>query len=109
MPYARGSRNIINGGHDVIVVTMNYRGGAFGFLPFVDLEKEGSLNAGVLDVAASFEWIRKHIHHFGGNPRQVTATGLSSGGSNYLITTVIISNLLVAKDGKWDLFDVLSI
>lgn len=89
---------MIGAGNDVIIVTMNYRLGAFGFLPSEELEKEGGLNAGVLDVAAAFKWVRKYIHEFGGNPRQVTAWGLSSGA-------MIISCLLVAKDGSMDLFD----
>lgn len=90
MPYgsliltlARGSRNIINEGHNAIIVVMNYRVGAFGFLPSRELAKEGSLNAGVLDVAEAFKWTRKYISEFGGNPRQVTGFGLSSGGCIY--------------------------
>jgi carboxylesterase type B len=79
---------------------MNYREGAFGFLPSPELDKEGSLNAGVWDVAESFKWIRKYIHHFGGDPNRVTAFGLSSGG-------MILSDLLVADDGNLNLFDVI--
>jgi acetylcholinesterase len=79
---------------------MNYRAGAFGFLPSVDLEKEGSLNVGIWDVAESFKWMRKYIQHFGGDPRRITAFGLSSGG-------MIISNLMVADNGTLDLFDVI--
>jgi carboxylesterase type B len=78
---------------------MNYREGLFGFMPSPDLEKEGSLNAGVWDVAESFKWIRKYVQHFGGDPKRVTAFGISSGG-------MILSDLLVADDGKLDLFDV---
>jgi carboxylesterase type B len=82
VPYiAMGSRNLINDGNDVIVVTMNYRAGAFGFLPSSELHEEGSLNAGLLDVAEAFKWTRKYIHQFGGNPRQITAFGLSAGAS----------------------------
>lgn len=99
MPYARGARNIIKAQTDAVIVVVNYRLGAFGFLPSTHLKKEGSLNAGIWDVAMAFKWVRKYIREFGGDPRNVVAFGLSSGG-------MILSNLLVADDGKLDLFDV---
>ena len=82
----------------MIVVVPNYRLGAFGFLASQELKDEGSLNPGLLDVIAAFEWTRKHIAAFGGDPNQITATGLSSGA-------VIITCLLFAQDGNMELFD----
>ena len=97
-PYGRGARNIINQGHKAIIVTMNYRMGAFGFLPSADLEKQGALNLGLHDIAESFKWVRKYIYQFGGNPRQVTAFGLSAG-------SISIASLMLARNGTMDLFD----
>jgi carboxylesterase type B len=97
-PYGQGARNIISQGNDVIIVEMNYRLGAFGFLPSPELLAEGNLNLGIKDVAASFRWVRKYIKEFGGNPRKVTAFGFSAGA-------ITLSTLLMAKDGTLDLFD----
>ncbi|KAJ3080037.1 hypothetical protein HDU99_009466 [Rhizoclosmatium hyalinum] len=62
-----------------IVVTFNYRLGYFGFLASEDLRKEGSLNAGLLDQKAAFEWVQKYIAKFGGDPARVTAWDESAG------------------------------
>jgi carboxylesterase type B len=97
-PYAFGSRSIVNDGNDVIIVAMNYRVGAFGFLSSEELAKEGSLNPGLLDVEAAFKWTRKYVSAFGGNPKDITAYGLSSGA-------MITASLLLAKDGSLDLFE----
>lgn len=90
MPYGtpiimagRGARNIINAGYDCVIVAMNYRSNAFGFLALNELAEEGSLNLGIRDVELAFRWVREHIFAFGGNPRQVTAFGLSSGGGTH--------------------------
>ena len=111
-PYSDGSRNFINAGNDVIIVAMNYRVGPFGiqqfdpgFLPSLELAEEGSANAGVMDVAAAFQWVRKHIYAFGGDPNRVTGFGLSSGGCTMKSNIVILATLLMAEDGQLDLFD----
>jgi carboxylesterase type B len=83
---------------NVIVVTINYRGGAFGFLPAEELAETGDLNIGLQDIVMAFKWVRENIGEFGGNSRKVTAFGLSAGGLS-------IGSLIVAKDGKMDLFD----
>lgn len=72
--------------------------GAFGFFPAAELAKVNGLNLGLQDIAASFKWVRKYIQNFGGNQRQVTGFGFSSGG-------IAITSLLLANDGKLDLFD----
>src|SRR5205807_1433023 len=59
---------------DVVLVTINYRLGAFGFL-YLD----GLANNGILDQVAALEWVRDNIAAFGGDPGNVTAFGESAG------------------------------
>jgi para-nitrobenzyl esterase len=68
---------------DVVVVTLNHRLGALGFLaigrdddPFADAG-----NAGLLDIVLALEWVRDNIAAFGGDPGNVTIFGQSGGGS----------------------------
>ncbi len=70
---------------DVVVVTINYRLGAFGFLHLADLfgaEFAGSGNAGILDQIAALEWVRDSIGAFGGDPDRVTVFGESAGAAS---------------------------
>ena len=67
---------------DVVVVTINYRLGAFGFLRLRDrfgqrLPATG--NEGLLDQIAALTWVRDEIEAFGGDPGQVTIFGESAG------------------------------
>jgi len=69
--------------HDVVVVTVNERLNAFGFLYLAELGGEkyaDSGNAGLLDLVASLEWVHENIRHFGGDPDNVTIFGQSGGG-----------------------------
>ncbi|MBV8160975.1 MAG: carboxylesterase/lipase family protein [Acidimicrobiia bacterium] len=59
---------------DVVLVTINYRLGAFGFLHI-----DGQGNNGILDQVAALEWVRDNIAVFGGDPGNVTAFGESAG------------------------------
>ena len=59
---------------DVVLVTINYRLGAFGFL-----HVDGQGNNGILDQVAALEWVRDNITAFGGDPGNVTAFGESAG------------------------------
>lgn len=77
---------------------MNYRVGIFGFLPARELASNSSLNVGIKDIGAAFEWVRKYIRIFGGDPTRITGFGFSSGA-------VSIATLLLANDGTLDLFD----
>ena len=63
---------------DVVVVTLNYRMGAFGFLHAPVLGAYG--NEGLLDQIAALFWVRQEIGSFGGNPADVTVFGQSAGG-----------------------------
>lgn len=56
-----------------VVVTINYRLGAFGYL--------GDRNLGLLDQVCALRWVRDNIVAFGGNPGNVTVFGESAGGS----------------------------
>lgn len=59
---------------DLVVVSINYRLGALGFLDHL------TSNVGLRDQIFALEWIQLHIHHFGGNPKNVTLFGESAGG-----------------------------
>lgn len=68
---------------DVVVVSINYRLGAFGFLHLDEIfgpEFTGSGNAGVLDQVCALQWVRDNIESFGGDPARVTIFGQSAGG-----------------------------
>jgi para-nitrobenzyl esterase len=68
---------------DVVVVTINYRLGALGFLRLDDLTNgriPSTGNEGMLDQVAALEWVRESIAAFGGDPGNVTIFGESAGG-----------------------------
>lgn len=62
---------------DVILVTMNYRLGAFGFMAVGRPDVTG--NQGLKDQTLSLRWVQSNIHHFGGDRNRVTISGLSAG------------------------------
>ncbi|MHB9756970.1 carboxylesterase/lipase family protein [Streptomyces sp. BYX5S] len=69
---------------DVVVVTVNYRLGALGYLAHPDLEKKGveSGNYGFLDQRAALRWVRRNAAAFGGDPGNVTLFGQSAGATS---------------------------
>jgi para-nitrobenzyl esterase len=67
-------------GGDMLVVTVNYRLGALGFMDSALFGPAGG-NYGVLDVIAALQWVRQHIAGFGGDPGRVTLGGESAGGT----------------------------
>ena len=84
--------------HDVIVVTINYRLGAFGWFthPVVQGNQTGidkSSNFGTLDIIQALKWVNKNIELFGGDPENITIFGESAGGHNVL-------SLMVAPQAK---------
>ncbi|BES88792.1 alpha/beta hydrolase fold [Nesidiocoris tenuis] len=64
---------------DVVLVTIQYRLGPFGFLSLQDEHISG--NMGLLDMLMALEWTQEHIDQFCGDPKQITIFGQSSGGS----------------------------
>ena len=75
-----------DGGHlarkGVVVVSMNYRLGIFGFFSHPELSAEsghGSGNYGIMDQTAALRWVQRNIAAFGGDPGNVTIFGESAG------------------------------
>jgi len=69
---------------DVVVVTVNHRLNAFGYLylaEFGSADLADSGNVGQLDLILALEWVRDNIAAFGGNPGNVTIFGHSGGGA----------------------------
>jgi para-nitrobenzyl esterase len=69
---------------DVVVVTVNHRLNAFGYLYLAEFggpELADSGNAGQLDLILALQWVRDNITEFGGNPDNVTIFGHSGGGA----------------------------
>ena len=69
----------------VVVVSMNYRLGVFGFLAHPELSREsghGSGNYGLMDQVAALKWVRRNIAAFGGDPENVTIFGESAGSAS---------------------------
>ncbi len=79
IPWYNGTNFAKNG--DVVLVSINYRMGPFGFcrLDHLDASFRGSGLAGILDQIAALEWVRSNIESFGGNPDDVTIFGESAG------------------------------
>lgn len=80
---------------DVVVVTINYRLGALGFLAHPSLaDGSGAVgNWGLLDQLAALRWVRDHISCFGGDPGNVTVFGESAGSMS-------IAALLAMPDSR---------
>lgn len=76
----------------VVLVTINYRLGVFGFLATSDLEKEAGGNAGnygLMDMIAGLQWVKANIGKFGGDPNNVTIFGESAG--SFAVSTLMAS------------------
>jgi para-nitrobenzyl esterase len=76
----------------VVLVTLNYRLGALGFLAHPALSRESargvSGNYGILDQIAALRWVQNNIAQFGGDPANVTVFGESGGAYSICVLTV---------------------
>jgi para-nitrobenzyl esterase len=90
----------------VVVVTINYRLGLFGFLALPELTKESAQHAsgnyGILDQIAALEWVRKNIAAFGGDVSRVTIFGESAGSwsVNSLVASPLAKGLFARAIGE---------
>lgn len=66
-------------GKPIMVVQINYRVAALGFMSSTQLEKEGNLNLGLYDQRLGLHWVQENIASFGGDPGSVTIWGESAG------------------------------
>ena len=76
----------------VVLVTINYRLGVFGFLATSDLAKEGNGSAGnygLLDMVSALQWVKANIDNFGGDAGNVTIFGESAG--SFAVSTLMAS------------------
>jgi para-nitrobenzyl esterase len=104
---------IYNGGKlaskGIIVVSVNYRVGVYGFLAHPELTAESparaSGNYGLLDMVAGLQWVRDNIASFGGDPTRVTIAGQSAGAASvhHLISSPLAKGLFkqaIAQSGS---------
>ncbi|MBW2542443.1 MAG: carboxylesterase family protein [Deltaproteobacteria bacterium] len=102
----------------VVVVSINYRLGALGFMAHPALTAESALNIsgnyGLFDQIAALKWVRDNIANFGGDPDRVTLFGESAGAAN--IGTLIASPLArglfrraIIQSGGYPLYDTTTV
>ena len=115
--FAGGSMGGVSDGkklsqHGVVVVTINYRLGLFGFFAHPQLSRESghhaSGNQGILDQIAALWWVRKNIAAFGGDPSNVTIFGNSAASLDVsvLMTSPLSKGLfqhVIGQSGTVDL------
>lgn len=96
--------------HDVVVATINYRVGLFGFMELGAINKDyaGSGNNGLRDQIAAIEWVKRNAASFGGDPDNITIFGESAGGASVtaLLSTENPSSLFkraIAQSGASNL------
>jgi len=112
MVWLHGGSNVIGSGGEniydgaalarkgVVVVTINYRLGVFGFFAHPELTRESphhaSGNYGILDQIAALQWVRENIARFGGDPTRVTVFGESAGSidAGMLLCSPLAAGLL---------------
>ena len=96
-----GSETVLEGGKlarrgDIVLVSINYRMGAFGFLNLKEItggKIPATGNEGLLDQITALDWVHDNIIAFGGDPDNITVFGFSAGGMS-------IGNLLAMPLAK---------
>src|ERR1700733_2800537 len=88
-PLNDGAR--LAGRSNVVVVALNYRLGALGFMSVAGrgADQDAEANFGILDVIIGLEWVRDEIAAFGGDPGNVTVFGVSAGS---MLIAALIGN-----------------
>lgn len=82
--------HVLAGNGNVVVVSINYRLGALGYLDFTEWAEDEKIfesNLGLRDQVAALKWVRENIAAFGGDPENVTIFGESAGGN--AVTTLL--------------------
>jgi len=98
-----GAGSLYNSGtlvqHGVVLVTVNYRLGVFGFFAHPGLtsesEHKSSGNYGLMDQIAALQWVKKNVAKFGGDPDNITVFGQSAGAqdTSLLMTSPLSKSL----------------
>lgn len=92
----------------IIMVSINYRLGPFGFCSHPDLTDENGIcgNFGLYDQTAAIQWVRDNISAFGGNPEKITLMGQSAGAmsvdihlSNPMVKDCISGAVMLSGSG----------
>jgi para-nitrobenzyl esterase len=100
---------------DVVVVSIAYRLGVFGFFSHSELsQSDAPANFGILDQISALSWIQKNIRQFGGNPANVTVFGESAGAADigYLMLTPLAEGLFhraISQSGGFQLWENVSL
>jgi len=105
-----GSGGLYNDGtltyHGVVLVTMNYRLGIFGFFAHPELTRESPHHAsgdyGLMDQILALQWVRENIARFGGDPGNITVFGQSAGSidTGMLMTSPLARGLFQRAIGE---------
>ena len=104
--------NLVNKFSDIILVTIEYRLGIFGFIDFSSMnEKEdyqSSGNLGLLDQICALKWIKNNINNFGGDPDKITIFGESAGAGSVSLLPLIsgtegLFKRIIAESGSINL------
>lgn len=94
----------------VVVVSINYRLGVFGFLAHPALSRESpqgaSGNYGLMDMVAALQWVKRNIGAFGGDANNVTIFGESAGGTAVCLLMVVpqaegLFNKVISESAAW--------